>query len=384
MKNNNVVFILPSLSVGGAEKRAASVANYLVGNGLNFEIVLLDNPNPKFDLDSRIKVTYLTNDSEKKPISLKNKLFLRFYRVTNKERHKAYDQLLFFKQNYSDRIYDYLKDKKDCTVVSWTTEISISMNYALRHTNIKKVFVECTSPYDEYPQEHFMNQLKKDYYKYSQKCICQTDKSADFYNYLSKTKKYVIPNPIIGNYPDRFIGTRKKAIVNFCRLSKVKNIPLLIDAFELLNTEYPEYELHIYGEGIEKNSLINYVSKKNLTNKVLFFDFDVHLHNRIKDYSMFVSSSDREGMSNSMLEAMAIGLPTIVTDTSSGAARMLINDYENGIVVPVKDKNALYKAMKYVVDNPQEAEKMSTNAIKIKDELSIERIGQLWKEALVD
>ncbi len=99
---------------------------------------------------------------------------------------------------------------------------------------------------------------------------------------------------------------------------------------------------------------------------------------------MFVTSSDREGMSNSMLEAMAIGLPTISTDCPAGAARMLIKNYENGIVVPMNDKQAMYQAMKYIIDHPNEAESMSQNASTIREKLSMQRIGKMWMDAILE
>ena len=74
---------------------------------------------------------------------------------------------------------------------------------------------------------------------------------------------------------------------------------------------------------------------------------------RLKGASDFVSSSDFEGMSNSMLEAMAIGLPTICTDCPSGGAREIIQHHENGILVPIKNIDALCSAMTEVADNPE-------------------------------
>ena len=64
MNHKRVIFVLYSLSVGGAERRAASVANYLVQHGFEVEILLLDNPNVKFEVDKRIKIVYLQNVSE--------------------------------------------------------------------------------------------------------------------------------------------------------------------------------------------------------------------------------------------------------------------------------------------------------------------------------
>ena len=98
---------------------------------------------------------------------------------------------------------------------------------------------------------------------------------------------------------------------------------------------------------------------------------------------MFVSSSDREGISNSMLEAMAVGLPCVCTDCLGGGARMMIEDGENGLLVPMKDANALCLAMKKIIENPALAEKLSQNAVKIRERLEPEKIcGQMLSAIL--
>ena len=400
MNKKKIIFILYSLSVGGAERRAASLANYLADNGFEIEILLLDNSNVKFEIDHRAKIVFLCDDpsvvtentadkakvfySKKIPTSFTHQMRLKWNKATNKQKYLAYDQLQYLINRYSNKIYDYIKDKPGYTIVSWMTFANISMCYALRNLPNEKVIVECMSPEAEFPKGHYMNMLKEKYYPFAKKIICQTPDEAEFYEYLSDIKKYIIPNPINGSYPERHIGIRKKVIVNFCRLENQKNLPLLIDAFRLLHKDYPEYELHIFGEGSQRNNLEKYSDKAGLSEAVKFFDFDVNIHNRIVDYAMFVTSSDREGMSNSMLEAMAIGLPTISTDCPAGAARMLIENYVNGIVVPMRDPQAMYEAMKYIIEHPQEAEQMSIKATEIREKLSMSRIGEQWAKALTD
>ena len=106
------------------------------------------------------------------------------------------------------------------------------------------------------------------------------------------------------------------------------------------------------------------------------------LHGSIIDYSMFVSSSDWEGISNSMLEAMAIGLPTICTDCPIGGAAFIIKDHGNGILVPMGDAGRMASAMAELADDEGLAARLSLNGSRLRDELTIERIGKQWLEAL--
>ena len=92
---------------------------------------------------------------------------------------------------------------------------------ALESLENNVIFGEFTSPDLEYPNGHPMNKLKKKYYQRANGAIFQTPDERDFYNYLN-CPKWVIPNPLFGNYPNRHEGIRKKEIVTFCRLSREK------------------------------------------------------------------------------------------------------------------------------------------------------------------
>ena len=177
MNKKKIIFILFSLSVGGAERRAASLANYLADNGFEIEILLLDNSSVKFEIDHRVKIVFLCDDpsevtedtadkvkvfySKKIPTSFTHQMRLKWNKAINKQQYLVYDQLEYLIGRYSNKIYDYIKDKSDFTVISWMTFVNISMCYALRNLPNEKVIVECTSPQYEFESDHLVNDLKK-------------------------------------------------------------------------------------------------------------------------------------------------------------------------------------------------------------------------------
>jgi glycosyltransferase involved in cell wall biosynthesis len=83
-----------------------------------------------------------------------------------------------------------------------------------------------------------------------------------------------------------------------------------------------------------------------------------------------------------MLEALAMGIPSVCTDCPVGGARMTIKNNENGILVPVGDTNAMYEGMKKILMDKQFANELSENAIKIRQELAVEKIVGKWLEVL--
>jgi glycosyltransferase involved in cell wall biosynthesis len=147
-----------------------------------------------------------------------------------------------------------------------------------------------------------------------------------------------------------------------------------------VHKSFPEYELHIYGEGEEKENLVEYITKKRITEKVFLDGFFANIHEEIKDAAMYVSTSNYEGMSNSMLEALALGIPTICTDCPSGGARMVITNGVNGLLIPVGDEKALIEAMFFLIENPKDSARMSINGEKIVDRLSEKKIVDKWEK----
>lgn len=193
----------------------------------------------------------------------------------------------------------------------------------------------------------------------------------------------LIFNPITEDLPAAWHGERKKRIVNFCRINPQKNLFLLIDAFELFHKDYPEYELWIYGNVSTGDEVYYQFVNAHAQNcickdRIHLEPARKNIHSLVLDAAMFVSSSDFEGMSNSMLEAMAIGLPVVCTDCPAGGAKAVIKDHENGLLVPIKDKQKLYLAMKEIIDNPKLAEKLARNAVRIGQTQSEKVILNKW------
>lgn len=197
----------------------------------------------------------------------------------------------------------------------------------------------------------------------------------------------IIFNPVKDGLPEPFEGVRKKRIVNFCRITPQKNLFLLLESYELLARLYPEYQLFIYGDMDESEReygerFLDAVKKSPALENIQVLPARSDIHEAILDSAMFVSSSDFEGMSNSMLEAMAIGLPVICTDCPAGGARAVIRNHENGLLVPMQDAEALFEAMKEIVENQELAEKISRNGQRIRETQASRAIIKQWMEVI--
>ena len=142
-----------------------------------------------------------------------------------------------------------------------------------------------------------------------------------------------------------------------------KGINELIDAFAKL---HGEYNIRLILVGSYERTLDPLLSKtqEQIDNVPdIVFVGEQFGDNLIAYYAAadcFVFPSYREGFPNTVLEAGAMGLPCIVTDING--SREIIVDGNNGIIIPPKDENALYEAMKTMVEDSVLREQMSSNA----------------------
>ena len=347
-----IIFVTNYFGNGGAATVMKSIINHL--NKAEYSVILisfLDDQN-KYDVPEN--VTY---------ISLTNKMRLG--------RFEKWKCIL--------KLREILKKEQSATVISF--EYFINMRTILAHLFLKSKLV-VSERNDPSRSGNDKRLIRNVLYRFASILVCQTNDAKNYFPSVIQIKTIVIPNAIRSDLPEPYVGIRKKKIVTFCRVEKQKNLPMMIDAFQIFHEKYPDYQLEIYGDGSEKKNVIQYTIDSKLDQYVMFYDFKKNLHRGILDYSMFVSTSDFEGISNSMLEAMAIGLPTICTDCPCGGASMAIEDGVNGFLSPVGDGKSFAEKMIYLVSHPDLMEKFSKNYYMVKEKFDSEKIYNEWEKLM--
>ena len=147
--------------------------------------------------------------------------------------------------------------------------------------------------------------------------------------------------------------------------------------------EFPKVRLIIYGDGEDREMLIDYVKNSNYQDRIHLPGAVNDVKDRIKKAKVFVLSSNTEGMPNALMEALALGIPSVSTDCPCGGPRMLMEGKENGILVPVKDTDAMAKAMEQLLTDEELWEKYSKNAYKLTEELHPDKVNKKWEEYLL-
>ena len=386
----NLLFHIKNLRAGGAQRHLILLANYFVELGHRVSILAInDYPKPEFYIDSRIKVFYLRKMFENKDeyFNASNlfssnkeaiyKLQRKVIQYTYKGESRKIKRKNLDKEHDIYRFFRYIVINENIDIcLSFMSDSSKIVYESIKGTRCKHCIVQMSFPDDNQVQQYGLRKI----YQEADLCVFQTQEQMDYYGYENGV---VIFNPLLKAYPVKKSNS-EKVVVNFCRFCKAKNLPLLLEAFGQFSAIHPEYSLFLYGDDDENmtEALYNYAESEGFADKVHILPSEQNIHDIIVSYSMFVTSSDWEGISNSMIEAMACGLPTIATDCIGGGARAIIEDHVNGILVPRGDSNTLCKAMCEIAENDILSENLSKNALKINETLSKERIVGKWLKEL--
>lgn len=347
-----IVFVLPNMSGGGTERVVALLANEYVNIGYAVDILLFAGNQTIYPLDERVKVVVTGETSNGNP-------FIRLKRLW--------------------RMRQFYKANKGCYIFAFSVMGAVFSVFAAAGIPHMLLVSERNDP----TKMHHKG-LRDWAYQKAEKLVVQTEDAILCFPQKLQKKAVVIPNPISNDIPQVYQGEREKKIVSVGRLESQKNHMLLLQAFAEFSTDYPDYELHIYGIGELEKELREKANELMINKKVVFQGFSKQVKEEIINSSMFVLSSDYEGISNSMMEALAMGIPVISTDCPIGGARAHIEDGISGILTPVGDAAALAGAMKKLAGNPQFAAAMGEQGVKIKDKCSSKNIAEAFlKEAKI-
>lgn len=214
--------------------------------------------------------------------------------------------------------------------------------------------------------------------------VFQTDGARDFYTGCLHEKSVVIPNAItIRKCLRKPLSERRNQIAFVGRFFCIqKRQDLMVKVFANLARRYPDLTLVFYGDGEDMDVIKKLVADEKLSNRVQFAGSVFPIESYLKNSRLYVLTSDYEGIPNSLIEAMCVGLPCVATDCTPGGAKLLINDGKNGLLVPRGNVKAITEACMRILDNPEMAEGIGKEAQKICEQYSPEVIYPKWEHYL--
>lgn len=344
-----IIFVIPNMTGGGTERVISLLSDEYVKMGFDVAIMQFAGYEHAYKLNDKVEDFSIAPKSNGNPfIMIKRLLAMRRY----------------YKNNPDSYIFAF------CVMGA---VFSVITTWGMK----RRILVAERSS----PDSCNVRGLRNWAYKHVDRITFQTPDGISYFPDKIAEKAVVIANPVDDSIPERFVGARSRRIVSVGRLHKVKNHAMLIDAFSEFSRHFTDYELHIYGQGELEQELKEQAKRLGISEKVVWHGFCEDVKEKIRDAAIFVLSSNNEGISNSMLEALSMGIPTIATDCPIGGSRVYITPEENGLLIPVDDRKALTEAMLRIASDEEFAEKLSVNASQIRKKYSVQSIAEKFLEA---
>lgn len=337
LKDKSILFAVPVLTGGGAERVVSVLASGLAEKGYKVSLLLNKRCEDEYSISPNVNVFSL-------PISLAK---------SGGVIHKIIKTVIRFK---------IIKDINPDVIIPFlhgVVEPTYICNVLLRKKFVDTIRIS--------PQmDDVGNRIIRDFIiSKSDACFLQTESQKEYFASRIQKKCFVVSNPIsdifISDIPHKSI--RPRTIICVGRLTKQKNHMMAIKAVAQLRGEYNDIKLVIYGEGPEKNALEHYIYNNRLQESVFLKGRIMDIKSGYDNADIFILSSDFEGFPNALMEAMSCGIPCISTDCPTGP-RDIITDGENGLLIPPKDEKALEDAIRKVIEDREFRYRISENAQK--------------------
>ena len=351
----NIVFVTQSIGYGGASKMLTYVANQLSGRGHNVSIVNLNITALEIAQKVDEKITIYDMDGKKHGLK---------------------------KLKCIDEIVKIAKKEKADLIIGFTLFPNVFACLAGKWLGIPSIISERGDPYTTTGKD-IISRLFMWIINRSKGGVFQTAGAKDFYGKGLQRRGLVIPNPIFikEEIPTVAYEEREKTVVSVGRLDNYqKRYDIMLQAFRLFHEKHPEYILKLYGDGSDVELIKSWTEDMGIADYVRFMGVTKQPMQDTARDGMFLITSDFEGISNALLEAMAVGLPCVSTDHTPGGARLLITDHENGLLAPVADSEKLAQAMCEFAENPELAERCGEKAKDVVNRFAPEKIIDQWEQ----
>lgn len=343
-----IMFLLPSLGGGGAERTVVQLANNFAERGLNIDLAVCDIKDEKGKLLPEVNAKV---------------------KLINLDCGRVANAIFPLKKIFQFKNYDF--------VVSTQTHTNIICAIAkkLSGAKTKLIFREVSTPSKNIKNQglarFILKKLVNLTYKSADRVVCVSngvlEDFREFYAYAAQNLVTVY-NPVIDdlyleklklpiNHP--FFSNHTKVILSVGRLTEAKNFSFLIKSFNQLYQKYPETRLIILGEGELRSELEQLVTELRLRDVVDLPGFDLNPYAYFKYVDLFVLSSNWEGLPGVLIQALASKVRIVSTNCPSGPMEILANS-KFGLLVKCGDVDGMSTAMQsaifenYVVYNIDE------------------------------
>lgn len=351
-----VVFIIQDITTqGGTERTTCCLANEFAKHGHHVTIISIFKYNDCmcYEVNKNVIVEYLSNES----YSLKLSKLQRITTIINK--------------------INYLKTNttlKEANIIFGQKLLASTLLYL---SGYSKKSIAC---------EHFkfemynklIRQMRNWLYKHFLQVVVLTENDKLKFN-KSINNVSVIPNMISVPIKEN-IGANNRRIISVGRLNFQKGYDLLLEALSKIKNIIKDWEIEIYGDGEDYNTLKSQCTTLLLDKNVKFMGFTSNIENKYCESTFYVMSSRFEGFPMVLLEAAACGLPIVSFACPEGPSTLLANG--GGLLAKAEDSDDLASKIAEMITNQTLREKFATQTKAVIQPYQPETIYNRWIELI--
>lgn len=363
-----ILFLVSSMEGGGAERVAALLCNHWVMKGHSVTLMPTFSGRGEciYPLDDRVVLDFLADRVGSRKRSSLNKI----------------RRMVTLRQTIQELSPD--------VVVSFLPPVNVAALLAVIGLRTRVIVSERIYP-PLMSSGWLLSFLRRVTYPSADVVVMQTRRGISWLNKMIPTAAgAVIPNPAVYPLssgkpeiePNSVLPSSRLVLLAVGRLDMQKGFDILLSAFSKLTHQFPEWDLVILGEGSQREQLERQVHKLGL-------DAQVHLPGRVGNLAdwyqradLYVMSSRFEGFPNTLIEAMAYGLPAVSFGCKTGPEDIIRDGIDGVLVFPEANPDSLSRALAEVMKDPGRLERMGWKSVEVRERFSMPRISALWDEVL--
>ena len=363
-----IVFFVSTMHAGGAERVAALLANRwaTLGHGVTLVATYSKRGRCHYPLDARVNLVFLSDlvGSQRKTPWTALRRLIHMRAIVRRSRARA--------------------------VLSFLAHVNVAALVATRGLGVPVTVSERAYP-PAMPLSPVLRGLRRITYPWAAKVVMQTRSGLQWLQReIPKGRGVVIANPCAFPLPQgeprveprALVPAGRRLLLAVGRLSAQKGFDLLIDAFLRLHGAFTDWDLVILGEGPERHALEERIAAHTLADRVLLPGRAGNVGDWYRRADLYVMSSRFEGFPNTLLEAMAHGLPAVSFDCRTGPAELIVAGTDGLLVPQTSGSGGLAGALGRLMANGDLRTALGSRATAVRERYGFERVCTRWDRAL--